>query len=133
MEPLSVHDIGGGRFVLGDQRVRPRVPPGNGGPASFARGQKVNLWMQAYNLALDKTTSKPSATVEYHVVNTATGSPVLDFKQSTDEMGNVGNQLTLRQSLPPDNLIPGVYEVTIKVNDLIAKKTIAPAAKFEVK
>jgi GWxTD domain-containing protein len=133
MEPLPVHDVGGGRFVLGDQRVRPRVPPGNGGPATFQRGQKVNLWMQAYNLALDETTRKPSATVEYHVVNTATGSAVFDFKQSTDEMGNVGNQLTLRQSVSPDNLAPGVYEVTIRVNDLIAKQTIAPAVKFEVK
>jgi GWxTD domain-containing protein len=133
MEPLSVHDIGGGRFVLGDQRVRPRVPPGNGAPATFARGQKVNLWMQAYNLALDETTRRPSATVEYHVVNTATGAPVLDLSQSTEQMGSVGNQLTLRQSLPPDNLAPGVYEVTIKVNDLVAKQSIAPAVKFEVK
>ena len=89
--------------------------------------------MQAYNLALDETTRKPSATVEYHVVNTATGSPVFDLKQSTDEMGNAGNQVTLRQSLSPDNLVPGVYEVTIKVNDLIARRAIAPAAKFEVK
>jgi hypothetical protein len=133
MEPLAVHDIGGGRFVLGDQRVRPRVPPGNGSPASFARGQKVNLWMQAYNLAVDETTRKPSATVEYHVVNTASGTPVLDVKQTTEQMGNVGNQLTLRQSLSPDNLVPGVYEVTIKVNDLVAKQSIAPVARFEVK
>jgi GWxTD domain-containing protein len=134
MEPLPVRDIGGGHFVLGDQRVRPRVPPGNGAPAAFPRGQKVNLWMQAYNLALDQTTHQPSATVEYHVVNTATGSPVFDLKQSTEQMGsNVGNQLTLRQTLSPDNLVPGVYEVTIKVNDLVAKESIAPAVKFEVK
>jgi len=133
MEPLPVHDIGGGRFVLGDQRVRPRVPPGNGAPATFTRGQKVNLWMQAYNLALDETTRKPSATVEYHVVNTGTGTPVLDLKQNTEQMGNIGNQLTLRQSLSPDNLDPGMYEVTIKVNDLVAKQSIAPVAKFEVK
>src|SRR5262249_18274672 len=133
MEPLPVHDIGCGPFVLGDQRVRPRVPPGNGAPAAFQRGQKVNLWMQAYNLALDENTRKPSATVEYHVVNAATGSPVFDFTQSTEQMSNVGSQLTLRQSLSPDQLVPGVYEVTIKVNDLIAKQSIAPAARFEVK
>jgi hypothetical protein len=133
MEPLPVHDIGRGRFVLGDQRVRPRVPPGNGAPAAFARGQKVNLWMQAYNLAVDETTRKPSATVEYQVVNAATGSPVFQLTQTTEQMNNAGSQLTLRQSLSPDALPPGVYEVTIKVNDLIARQTIAPAVKFEVK
>jgi len=133
MEPLPARDIGGGRFILGDHRVRPRVPPGNGAPAAFQRGQQVNLWMQAYNLAVDEITRKPSATVETYVVNTATRSRVFDFIQSTDQMGNVGNQLTLRQSLAPDNLAPGVYEVTIKVDDLVAKQSIAPVAKFEVK
>jgi hypothetical protein len=71
--------------------------------------------------------------VETYVVNTATRSRVFDLIQSTEQMGNVGNQLTLRQSLPPDNLAPGVYEVTIKINDLVAKQSIAPVVKFEVK
>src|SRR5262249_22523064 len=85
MERLPAREVGLGRFVLGDQRVRPRVPPGNGGPAAFTRGQKVNLWMQAYNLALDENTRRPSATVEYHVIDTATGSQVFDFAQHTEQ------------------------------------------------
>ncbi|HEY6305869.1 MAG TPA: GWxTD domain-containing protein, partial [Candidatus Angelobacter sp.] len=125
MDPVPANQIGSGSFVLGADRVRPRVSP-NGEPATFARGQKVNLWMQVYNLALDKNTQEPSATVEYRVVNVATGKPVFELVQSTGQMGNAGSQVTLQQRVPPDKLEPGVYQVTIKVNDLVAQQSIAP-------
>jgi hypothetical protein len=118
--------------VIGTSKVRPKVQPANGKPASFKRDQKVNFWMQVYNLGVDEKTKKPSATVEYQVVNTATNQPVVDFKEDTAQMGNVGDQLTLQKSLPLNNLGPGTYQVTIKVNDLVSKQTISPTAKFAV-
>jgi hypothetical protein len=133
MDPVPPREVGVGSFALGTNKVRPRVAPANGDPVTFARGQKVNLWMQVYNLSLDKTTQKPSATIEYHVVNVTTGEPVFELVQTTSQIGNVGNQLTLEQRVPPDKLEPGVFQVTIKVNDLIAQQSIAPATKFVVK
>jgi hypothetical protein len=47
-------------------------------------------------------------------------------------MGNVGVQITLEKSLSVGKLDPGVYQVTIKVNDLVSKQTISPTAKFTV-
>jgi hypothetical protein len=47
-------------------------------------------------------------------------------------MGNVGEQVTLAKSIPLSQLDPGVYQVTIKVNDQISKQTITPTAKFVV-
>jgi 5-hydroxyisourate hydrolase-like protein (transthyretin family) len=88
--------------------------------------------MQVYNLGLDEKTKKPSATVEYQVINTANNQPVVDFTESTAQMGNIGEQMTLEKSLPADKLSPGVYQVTIKVNDLVSKQTISPTAKFAV-
>ena len=88
--------------------------------------------MQVYNLAQDETTKKPSATVEYHVVNTVTNKAVVDITENTDQMGNIGDQVTLQKSLPLSKLDPGVYQVTIKVNDLVSKQTISPTAKFVV-
>jgi hypothetical protein len=38
----------------------------------------------------------------------------------------------LQKSLLPNQLDPGVYQVTIKVNDAISKQAIAPTAKFSV-
>jgi hypothetical protein len=47
-------------------------------------------------------------------------------------MGKVGEQVTLGKSLKLCQLDPGVYQVTIKVNDQISKQTISPTAKFAV-
>lgn len=133
MDRVPSSEIGSGTFVLGTDRVRPRVAPSNGEPPVFARGQKVNLWMQVYNLSVDKDTRRPSATVEYRVVNVATGKPAFELLQTSDQMGNAGNQLTLQQRVPPDNLEPGLYQVTIKVHDLLAEQSIQPETRFAVK
>ncbi|HEX3587963.1 MAG TPA: GWxTD domain-containing protein [Candidatus Angelobacter sp.] len=132
MEPVPAREIGTGNFVIGTNKVRPKVQPSDGKPASFTKKEKVNFWLQVYNLGLDQKTNKPLATVEYQVVNTATNQHVLDFTETTAQMGNVGEQVTLGRSLPLGQLDPGVYQVTIKVNDQISKQTISPTAKFAV-
>lgn len=136
LEPVPSREVGTGDFVIGTNKVRPKVAPSApaGKPATFkrAQNQRVNFWMQVYNLTLDEKTKKPSATVEYHVVNTSTNQSVVDITENTDQMGNVGDQLTLQKSLPLNKLDPGVYQVTIKVNDLVSKQTISPTAKFAV-
>ena len=133
VEPVPSREVGTGTFVIGANKVRPRVPPSDGKPASFGRQQNINFWMQVYNLGIDEATKKPSATVQYQVVNTATNQPVVDFTETTQQMGNVGDQLTLQKSLPLRNLDPGNYQVVIKVNDLVSKQTISSTPeKFAV-
>ena len=132
LEPVPSREIGTGNFVIGQSKVRPRVQPSDGKPASFKKSERLDLWMQVYNLGVDQKTNKPSATVEYQVVNTATNQPVLNFTESTAQMGNVGEQITLQKSMPLAAFNPGVYQVTIKVNDLISRQTVSPTAKFEV-
>jgi len=132
MHPVATKDVGTGSFVIGSSYVRPRVPPPDGKPVSFKRNQKLNLWMQVYHLGVDEKTHKPSATVEYDVVNTANNKPVIHTVESTDQMGNVGDQMTLQKSLSAANLQPGVYKLQIKVNDNISKQTVDPSATFSV-
>jgi GWxTD domain-containing protein len=132
MEPVPAREVGTGNFVIGTNKVRPKVSSSDGKPASFTKKEKVNFWLQVYNLGLDQKTNKPSATVEYQVVNTATNKHVLDFTESTAQMGNVGEQVTLGKSLQLSQLDPGIYQVTIRVNDQISKQTISPTAKFSV-
>lgn len=134
LQPVPSREVGSGDFVLGTNKVRPKVAPSAGKPAVFKKAQNpaVNFWMQVYNLTLDEKTKKPSATVEYQIVNTGTNQPVVDITENTDQMGNVGDQLTLQKSLPLNKLEPGLYQVTIKVNDLVSKQTISPTAKFVV-
>ncbi len=132
MEPVPAREVGTGNFVIGTNKVRPKVQPANGKPASFTKKEKVNFWLQVYNLGLDQKTNKPSATVQYEVVNTVTHQHVLDFTETTAQMGNVGEQVTLGKSLQLGQLDPGIYQVTIKINDQISKQTISPTAKFAV-
>ena len=134
MEPVPTKDVSTGNFVIGLNKVRPRVAPADGKPAMFKRGrdQKVNFWMQVYNLGVDDKTHKPSATFEFDIVNIATNKAVVQKTESTDNMGNVGEQVTLQKSIASANLLPGVYKIEIKVNDKISKQTVDPSATFAV-
>jgi GWxTD domain-containing protein len=132
MYPVATKDIGTGNFVIGTMKVRPRVPTADGKPISFKRNQKLNFWMQVYNLTVDEKTHKPSATIEYNVVNTATNKAVVHTTESTEQMGNVGEQVTLQKSLSAANLGPGLYRIVIKINDNISKQTVDPTATFSV-
>jgi GWxTD domain-containing protein len=132
MYPVATKDIGTGNFVIGTMKVRPRVPPADGKPIAFKRTQKLNFWMQVYNLSVDEKTHKPSATFEYDVVNTATNKAVVHTTESTEQMGNIGDQVTLQKTLSAGNLQPGLYRLEIKVNDNISKQTVGPTATFSV-
>jgi len=132
MQPVSTKEIGTGMFVIGNTKVRPRVASANGKPVSFKRSQKVYFWMQVYNLGVDDKTHKPSATVEYDVINAATNKAVIHTVESTDQMGNIGDQVTLEKPLSASSLDPGIYRIQIKVNDNISKQTVDPSATFAV-
>ncbi len=134
MEPVPTKAIGTGMFVIGTMKIRPRVASSNGKPAMFKKDkdQKLNFWMQVYNLGVDEKTHKPSATFEYNITNLATNKQVIQKMETTDSMGNIGDQVTLQKSIVAANLQPGTYKIEIKVNDNISKQTIDPSAVFAV-
>jgi len=132
MEPVAAKNVGTGMFVIGATKVRPRVPPSDGKPVSFKRNQKMSFWMQVYNLGVDEKTHQSSATVEYDVVNVTTNKPVIHSIESTDKMGNVGDQVTLQKTLSAANLDPGIYRLQIKVDDKISRQSVDPTVTFAV-
>jgi GWxTD domain-containing protein len=134
MEPVPTKAIGSGSFVIGTTKVRPRVAASDGKPPLFHRDRdpRLDVWMQVYNLGVDEKTHKPSATFEYDITNVATNKPIVQKVESTDTMGNVGDQVTLQQWIVPAKLQPGVYKVEIKVNDKVSKQTVDPSAVFAV-
>ncbi len=131
MEPVATKNVGTGSFVIGAMKVRPRVAPSDGKPILFKRNQKLNFWMQVYNLSVDEKTHKPSATFEYNVTD-VNNKKVIHTVESTDTMGNVGDQVTLQKTLSAANLPPGLYKIEIKVNDNLSKQTVDPTATFAV-
>src|SRR5579863_4131343 len=134
MGQVPTKGSGTGSFVIGTTKVRPRVGAADGKPAVFKKDkdQKVNFWMQVYNLGVDEKTHKPSATFEFDIVNIATNKAVVQKMETTETMGNIGEQVTLQKSIASANLQPGVYRIEIKVNDNISKQTVDPSATFAV-
>ena len=132
MESVPRPKLGSGNFVIGDTKVRPRVEGSDGTPAKFERGERLNLWMQVYNLGLDPTSKHSAATMEYSIVNQRTGKSVLDETESTGKLANLGEQITIQKGLELASLAKGEYRVTVKVTDGVSKQVIEPSARFVV-
>jgi GWxTD domain-containing protein len=126
MEKVPTREIGAGDFVLGTTKVRPRVNVSPSKFASFKRNEKMNFWMQVYNLSVDQKTNKSSATIEYEIVNMANNQSVLKQSESSADWGSTGDQVTVEKSLPLASLTPGTYQLNIKVNDNNSKQSITP-------
>lgn len=133
MEKVPAKSIGAGNFVIGQTKFTyPHLELADGKPVTFKRDQRMNLWMQVYNLQSDDKTKRPSANVEYEIVNIATNQPVLHASESTDTMGNLGDQMTLEKSLALTSFQPGIYRLTVKVDDNVSKQQITPSVRFSV-
>jgi GWxTD domain-containing protein len=124
IQPLPMHQVGSGPFVIGSTKVRPSV---NG---NFTRDQNLGIYMQVYNLSLDPKTHKPSAEIEYDL--TKDGQPVWKTTQDAAKVANASQQVTIEQQLPLRPLQPGRYTLVVKVTDNIRKQSVNPTASFDV-
>ena len=132
MEHVPASNVGTGNFIIGDTKVRPRLDASDGKPASFKRDQRLNIWLQVYNLQQDKQSHKTDATISYDIVNLQTNKSVLHADESSATYGNTGDQITIEKSMSLATLEPGAYNVKITVNDQVTKQTINPSARFVI-
>jgi GWxTD domain-containing protein len=132
MYAVPSQTIGTGSFILGNMYVRPRVGPNPATPVKFTRNQKLNFWMQVYNLGIDDKTKSNSATVTYEIRDSATDKLLLETHEESKDMSAHSDQLTMDRSVALAGLPPGKYKVTIRVNDAISKQEIAQSAPFVV-
>jgi GWxTD domain-containing protein len=129
MERVPSKQIGAGEFVISSTFIRPRVSANMATPVSFKQSQKLNFWMQVYNLGIDEKSKQNSATVNYQIVDMANNKTVLD---SSEDSKTNSDQMTLEKTLPLGGLVPGKYQVRIKINDSVSKQEIAQMAPFTV-
>jgi GWxTD domain-containing protein len=132
MEKVPSKQIGAGSFIIANTYIRPRISDAPAIPVVFKRNQKLNFWMQVYNLGIDEKSRQNQATIEYQIVNLADNSSVIDTSEKSGTISPNSDQLTLEKSMPLANLQPGKYQVTIKVNDEINKQQLAQSAPFTV-
>jgi GWxTD domain-containing protein len=133
MEKVATKSVGSGAFVLGETKLAyPHLDGADGKPASFKHDQRMAVWMQVYNLQQDDKTKKPSASINYEIVNMANNQAVVHASETTETMGNVGDQVTLEKTVSLNSLQPGLYKLTVKVDDNISKQQISPSVRFVV-
>ena len=118
-------DIGTGQFVLGASKVRPRMNQ------EFTTRDKLGIYLQIYNLKVDDHSHKASAIVQY-VIKKGEDS-IFDFKESSQDMKQMGEQLTIERLLPLATLAPGKYSIEVKTTDQVNNQTISRSAEFTVK
>ena len=123
IEHVPAKQIGAGQFVLGSSKVRPRLE------GDFT--DRMGFYMQVYNLKPDETTHKSNATFQYTVKKG--GQQVMQFKETSGEMKQTGDQVTIERFLPLATLAPGKYTLEVSATDALSNQTILRTADFTVK
>ena len=129
MERVSSKQVGLGQFVIGDAKVRPRVNQ------SFTTGERMSVYLQIYNLGVDEKTHHSDVTYDFILtrLDGGTAKEVFHKKETSDEFGQSGQQVTLEKRIPLAGLEPGRYKFTVQVTDNVSKQSISPTADFTVK
>ncbi len=127
IEKVPTRSIGTGQFVIGTSKVRPRIDD------TFRRNEKMGIYVQLYNFALDEETKKPNATIEYEVVKNGDNKRIFEFAEEVAGIeGSSATQTTIEKVLPLQNLEPGEYTLRMTVTDRVRNETLNPEATFKV-
>src|SRR3989440_143766 len=125
IERVPAKQIGSGQFVLGSSKVRPRLD------ADFTTADRLGIYLQVYNLTSDDKSHKSSATFQYTVKKGK--DQIMQFKETSEEMKQRGDQVTIERLLPLATLSPGKYSLEVNATDTISNQTISRTAEFTVR
>jgi GWxTD domain-containing protein len=125
IEHVPAKQIGTGQFVIGSSKVRPRLA------GDFTTADKLGIYMQVYNLKPDDKTHKSAATFEYTVMKG--DQQIMQFKETSEQMKQTGDQITIERLLPLATLSPGKYTLQVSATDSLSKQTISRSAEFSVR
>jgi GWxTD domain-containing protein len=124
ISPVASKDIGLGMFVIGSMKVRPKLDH------SFLATQPIGVYFQIYNLKIDDNTHKNNASIEIKILQG--DQAIKQVVQSSEQLHQPGEQLTVQESLPAQTLAPGKYRLEIKTTDAVSNQSITRTADFTV-
>ncbi|HEX2666057.1 MAG TPA: GWxTD domain-containing protein [Candidatus Acidoferrum sp.] len=127
IEHVPAKQIGAGMFVLGSSKVRPKLE------ADFTTADRLGIYMQVYNLKPDDATHKSSANFEFTVKRGNEPVPGMQFKETSADMKQTGQQVTIERWMPLSTLPPGKYTLEVNATDTRSNQTISRTADFTVK
>lgn len=127
IEHVPAKQIGSGQFVLGSSKVRPRLE------GDFTTADRLGIYMQVYNLKPDDATHKSKANFEFIVKKGNEPVKDYDFKATSEDLKQTGEQVTIERFLPLAALAPGKYTLEVTATDALSKQTVSRTADFTVK
>jgi len=125
IEHVPAKQVGTGQFVLGSSKVRPRLD------ADFTTAEKLGIYLQVYNLKPDEKTHKSSASFVFTVKKG--DQQIMQFKETSEDMKQTGDQVTIERLLPLATLAPGKYTLEVSATDRLAQTTVSRTADFSIK
>jgi GWxTD domain-containing protein len=127
IEHVPAKQIGSGMFVLGSSKVRPKLQ------GDFTTAERMGIYLQVYNLKPDDSTHKSNANFEFTVKKGKEPVPGMQFKETSADMKQTGEQVTIERFLPLSALAPGKYTLEVNATDTHSNQTISRTADFTVK
>ncbi len=127
IEHVPAKQIGTGQFVLGSSKVRPRLE------ADFTTADRLGIYLQVYNLKPDDATHKSSANFQFTVKKGNEPVAGMQFKETSEDLKQTGEQVTIERFLPLATLPPGKYTLEVNATDVHSNQTISRTADFTVK
>jgi GWxTD domain-containing protein len=127
IEHVPAKQIGAGMFVLGSSKVRPKLE------ADFTTADRMGIYLQVYNLKPDDSTHKSNANFEFTVKRGNEPVPGMQFKETSADMKQTGQQVTIERWMPLASLPPGKYTLRVDATDTRSNQTISRTADFTVK
>jgi hypothetical protein len=124
MTPVATREIGLGQFVIGSTKVRPKIDQ------TFRANQPMGIFLQTYSLKVDETTHKNNATVDIEILQG--DKAVFQSKQTSAELDQTGEQITIEKVLAAGSLAPGKYKLQIRVTDNLANQNVLRSAEFTI-
>ncbi len=127
IEPLN-GKLPTGQFTLGTLKIIPNAS------AEFKKDQPLGIYMQVYNVQVDQATLRPSVDIEYIV--SKGGKDIANIKEDgKNSLSTINSQqITLARTIALKDYETGFYDVSVKITDNVAGKTIiTPKDTFQVK
>lgn len=127
LEKVPTKSIGTGQFVIGSNRVRPRMNE------TFTPEERLGIYMQLYNFQGDEKTQKPNGTVSYEIIKQGSNEKVFEYAEDAAALPGSSTQLIIEKLLPLKTMQPGAYTLNVKAEDKNRNQVVTNTASFTIK
>jgi hypothetical protein len=125
IESVPSSRIGGGPFVFGSYKIRPRLSH------QFSVKENLGLFLQLYNLRPDEALGKSSIFVTYRLLKNET--EIWSTTETSDSIHQAGEQVTLNRLVPLSAFAPGQYKLEVSVHDRVSGQFLTRSAELILK